>query len=35
MSHEAVRSVGNDLVVAVFVHRHETARLQCRVIEVG
>jgi hypothetical protein len=35
MSHEAVRNVGNDLVVAVFVHGHETARLQCRVTEAG
>jgi hypothetical protein len=35
VSHEALRNVCNDLVVAVFVHGHETARLQCRVVEAG
>ncbi len=35
MSHEALHNVGNDLVVAVFVHGHESAWLQCRVVEAG
>jgi hypothetical protein len=35
VSHEAVRNVGNDLVIAVFVHGHDPARLQGCVVEAG
>jgi hypothetical protein len=35
VSHEAIRNVGNDLVIAVLMHGHEPARLQGCVVEAG
>jgi hypothetical protein len=35
VSHEAIRNVGNDVVIAVFMHGHEPARLQGCVVEAG